>query len=95
MFISTRIYIHWTFDYNLKDKVAKSKFVKGAKRVPLEIVDNTSSSNLVFSLGAWNNIVLPSVEYWSTLKGDESCKVGDANIKVSDVTRERMLVEEM
>ena len=40
------------FDYNVNDKAAKAKFVKGAKRIPFEIVDNSSSSNLIFSLGA-------------------------------------------
>ena len=40
------------FEYKLNDKATKAKLVKNAKRIPLEIEDNTSSSNLKFSVGA-------------------------------------------
>ena len=38
-----------TFDYMLNDKAAKSKILKGAKRLPLEVQENSSSTTLIFS----------------------------------------------
>ena len=73
------------FEYKLRDKNVKSKMIKGAKRVPFEIFENSSSSNLVFNLGAWQNIVLPSIRYWSQSQDGKSCIVGDTTIKVADV----------
>ena len=52
-----------SFEYNLSDKNAKAKLLKGAKRIPFELVKKTSSINLVFNLGSWNNVVLPSINY--------------------------------
>ena len=71
------------FDYKLDEKAARAKLVKGAKRVPFEVTANTSSSNLVFSLGAWNNIVLPSVRYLAQAKG-KVCQVDETIIKIAD-----------
>ena len=45
------------FEFKLDEKAAKGKLVKGAKRIPFEVIKNSSSSNLDFSLGAWNNVV--------------------------------------
>ena len=73
------------FDYKLNDKAAKSKLVKGAKRVPLEIEENSTSTTFIFNSGAWQVGVLPSVNLWSQIKGDQSCKVGDVTIKIGGV----------
>ena len=40
------------FEYNLNDKNAKAKLVKGAKRAAFEIETNQSSCNLIFSVGS-------------------------------------------
>ena len=54
-----------TFEYNLNEKATKNKLVKGAKRIPFEVVENSLSSNLVFSLGAWDQVVLSTIRYWN------------------------------
>ena len=72
------------FDYNLNEKTAKNKLMKGAKRTAFEIVKNSSSSNLIFNLGTWANVVLPLIRYWNGVKG-ECCKVGETVIKIADV----------
>ena len=59
--------------------------VKGAKRCPFEVVNSISSSNLDFSLGAWNYVVLPSVRYWDQVKEQTSCKVGTTVIRIASV----------
>ena len=72
------------FEYKLNEKSAKSKLIKGAKRIPLELEENSNSSNLVFSVGAWKNVVLPAISYWKDV-GMGSCKVGDKIVKVGGV----------
>ena len=74
-----------TFDYELNEKAAKSKLLKGAKRVPLKIEEHSTSSNLIFSPGAWYHHVLPSAKYWNEVKGDKTCKIGEYEIKVGGV----------
>ena len=73
------------FEYNLDDKAAKGKLIKGAKRNPFEIVENSSSSNLIFNLGSWNNVVMPSVRYWRDAKDTKSCIIGENIVKIVDV----------
>ena len=51
------------FEYELNEKASKQKLIKGAKRNPLEIVENSNSTNLVFSVGAWYQVVLPCLKY--------------------------------
>ena len=75
-----------SFEYNLSDKTAKSKILKGAKREPFEIVSNDSSSNLDFSIGAWNQVVQPAVKYWNSIKGDKTCNAGNISVRVASVT---------
>ena len=72
-----------TFEYNLNDKGAKSKLIKAAKRPdPFTIEDNSTSSNMVFNAGAWQNVVLPSMEYFKEVKEDNrTCKIGEYTIK--------------
>ena len=45
------------FDYKLDEKTTKAKMVKSAKRIPFEVVEHSSSANLIFSLGSWKNVV--------------------------------------
>ena len=71
--------------YKLNDKATKGKLVKGAKRDPFAVIENSLSSNLDFSLGAWNYVVLPTVRYWNQVKDDKTCKVGDTLIKIASV----------
>ena len=73
------------FDYELNDKATTSKLLKAAKRTPIEVEENSCSSNLVFSAGAWYHAVLSSVKYWNDVKGEKTCKIGDYAVKVSGV----------
>ena len=74
-----------THNYKLNDKAAKAKIVKGAKRCPFEVVNKPCSSNLDFSLGAWNYVVLPTIRYWHQVKEETSCKVGSTVIIIASV----------
>ena len=74
-----------TFDYELSDKASKVKILRAADRSPLELEENSSSSNLVFSAGAWFHVVLPSVQYWTKVQGEQTCKIGDYQIKIGGV----------
>ena len=51
------------FEYDLDDKATKAKLVKGSKRAPFLVEENSTSSNLIFSTGSWFHIALPSVRY--------------------------------
>ena len=73
-----------TFDYELNEKSANAKILKAAKRVPIEVEENSTSSNLIFSAGAWYHVVLPSIKYWNDA-GEKTCRVGDTTIKVGGV----------
>ena len=74
-----------TFEYNLNDKAAQAKLVKGAKRDTFEIVVNKTSCNLIFNVGAWHLVVSPSVQYLGHLKEGESCKIDTDEVKVVGV----------
>ena len=69
------------FDYKLSDKADKTKLLTASKRTPIEEEENSTSTNLVFIAGAWYHVVLPSIQYWNEV-GDNSCKVGEYEIKV-------------
>ena len=73
------------FEYKLDDKAAKGKLIKGGKRTPFEVVENSSSSNLVFNLGSWYNVVLPSNQYWEAGKGNKTFKIDGRVVKIADV----------
>ena len=76
-----------TFEYSLRDKTAKAKLVKAAKRdEAFKVEENSSSSNLVFSAGAWHTVVLPSLRYWNEVKDDKACIIGDYTIKIGGIT---------
>ena len=74
-----------TFEYNMNDKSAKAKLVKGAKREAYEVVKNQSSCNLDFSVGSWNHIVLPTIQYLNNIRGEKTCTVGTLEVKVASV----------
>ena len=73
------------FEYKMNDKAAKGKLLKGAKRNPFEVVENSSSSNLVFNPGSWNYVVLPSIRYWYEVKGSKTCRIGELIVKMEDI----------
>ena len=73
------------FEFKLNDKAAKSKLIKGAKRKHFDVVANSSSTNLVFSLGAWFHVVLPNTQYWNQVKEEKTCRVGNMVVKIADI----------
>ena len=74
-----------TFEYNLSDKNAKAKLLKGAKRIPFELVRKSSSINIVFNIGSWNNVVLPSINYWNQIIGEKTCRIGSSTVRVASI----------
>ena len=70
------------FEYRLNEKSTKSKLIKSAKRVPFEIEENSTSSNLVFSLGAWYETVLPAIAFWNEVRGNKVCIINGYKIKI-------------
>ena len=64
---------------------AKAKLLKAARRQPIEIEENSTSSNLVFSAGAWIHAVLPSVRYWNEVKESKTCKIGDYEVEIGGI----------
>ena len=75
------------FEYCLSDKGAKAKLLKAARRAnTMEIEENSTSSNLNFSAGAWHTVVLPSISYWNEVKGNDSCKVGEYTIRIGGIS---------
>ena len=74
-----------TFQYNMNDKAAKGKLLKGAKKEAFEVVKNQASCNLDFNPGSWNHVVLPTLEYWNQIKGGKSCIIESLVIKVASV----------
>jgi hypothetical protein len=73
------------FVYELNEKTAKAKLLKGAKRIPLLLEEHSSSSNLLFNLGSWHIVVRPSLSYWNEVKGDNSCHIGNYIIQILGV----------
>ena len=73
------------FEYNLSEKANKTKLLKGAKRPAFLLEENSTSSNLVFSVGSWNYVVLPSVRSWNVIKDDQKCQIGDYIIKIGGI----------
>ena len=73
------------FEYKLNDKAAKAKLVKSAKRQPYLLEENSTSSNLIFSVGSWKNVFLPAIREWSVVKDDQTCHVGAHTITIGSV----------
>ena len=74
------------FEFNLNDKSVKSKILKGAKRLPFEIKENITSSNLIFCIGTWQNVVIPTIKYLDSIKGDKTCDAGTISVRVASVS---------
>ena len=74
-----------TFNYELNDKSAKAKLVKGSKRPPFELEKKSTSFTLIFSVGAWLTAVLPAARYWNEIQSETTCKIGDKVIKVGGI----------
>ena len=70
------------FEYNLNDKNAKNKLIKGAKKEPLDVVLNKASCNVVFSTGSRSQIVLPTILYWKQAAENKICKLDEMEIKI-------------
>ena len=51
----------------------------------MDIEENSTSSNLVFSAGAWYHVVLPSQKYFNDVEGEKNCKIGEYTVKVGGV----------
>ena len=81
-----------SFAYNLNDKNAKAKLLKGAKREAFEIENNQSSCNLVFNPGSWNYLVQPTVQYWGNVKANKTCKLGEIEVQMASVKTGRDIV---
>ena len=73
------------FVYNLNDKATKTKLIKGSKRQPFEVKENTSSCNLIFNLGAWANVVIPSIKYWEEVQGTSLFRIDNDTVRVVEV----------
>ena len=70
------------FDYSLNNKIAKAKLRKGAKRENLEVEIKNDCVNLLFSDGAYFELVLPLMKLWNT-KVDEVFVINETEIKVT------------
>ena len=73
-----------SFNYALNDRKAKKKILEGAKRPPFEVDENLTSDTLIFSAGAWLQVVLPFLD---KLKEDidKTFSVSDTKVKVNSV----------
>ena len=74
-----------SFQYELNQKQAKAKLIKGAKRNAFDVENKSNSINLIFNLGSWSNVVLPSIIYWNQIKDEGACKIGSSIIRVASV----------
>ena len=73
------------FQYELNQKQAKAKLIKGAKRMAFEVESKRNSIHLIFNLGSWSTIVLPAIQYWKKIKDEGTCKIGSSIIRVASV----------
>ena len=73
------------FDYKINEKSLRTKLLKGAQRIPFDIVRNNGSINLEFNIGAWRHIVLPSIWYWDSNQVGKTCKIGEYEVKIASV----------
>ena len=73
------------FEYKINEKKLRTKMLKGAKRLPFEIIRNKSSINLDFNVGAWGTVVLPSIWYWKSNVVGKTCRISEYEISVNNV----------
>ena len=73
------------FKYNLSDKKARNKLLKGSNREPFQVEEKSNSTNLVFNLGSWMKVVMPAIINMKEAIGDDEWVSGSANIRVAAV----------
>ena len=52
------------FNYEMSDKKAKSNLIKGASREILEVEEMQKCTVMIFSVGAYHELIIPSVAEW-------------------------------
>ena len=52
------------FNYEMTDKKAKSNLIKGALREAFEIEKMQKCTMMIFSVGAYHELIIPSVAEW-------------------------------
>ena len=74
------------FTYKLNEKTARNKLIRGAKRDSFDIICKSNSCNLIYNLGSWSHVVLPSMVYWNESKALKTCKLkDDLVLRISDI----------
>ena len=73
------------FAYNLNDKQVKAKLVKGSQREAFSIEEKSNSVNLIFSVGSWAKVVLPTISYMNGFEPGKSINAGSSTIEISSV----------
>ena len=58
------------FNYEMTDQKAKSNFIRGASREALEVLEKQKCNMLIFSVGAYLEVVMPAVEKWTNALGN-------------------------
>ena len=72
------------FAYELSDNRAKSNLLKGAGRDVLEIADKKTCIMLTFSVGAFKEVVIPTVDGWGN--GSPEIQINDLKIVIEELT---------
>ena len=52
------------FNYEMSDRKAKSNLIKGASREAFESEEMQKCTMLIFSVGAYYEVIIPSVDEW-------------------------------
>ena len=74
-----------TFGYKLDEKTAKSKLLKGTKKVPFEVTEKQNCSNIDFNPGAFKSTVEPLINLWENCsKNGELFEIGDRKLSVNE-----------
>ena len=47
--------------------------------------ENSTSTNLVFSAGAWYHVVLPASNYFNDVKEEKTCRIGDYTVNIGGI----------
>ena len=70
--------------FKLTDQTAKKNLIAGAKRKPFEKDPKQKSTKILFSAGAYLEVVLPTIKAWSDRCGS-SFSYGGLNIEIDEV----------
>ena len=71
------------FSYELSDKRAKANLLKGAAREVIEIKEKQKCIMLTFSVGAYLEVVIPTVIEWD--KNELKCRMDEIEIGIEEV----------